>query len=159
MRSQAGAFKRACEKCLADALTGVAIELRMADVIDLVADIHHERHFHLEDIINSAAELFFKPDTMRFLRIGEVDLTWDRPATVTFSMEFHHMQVRAYFRLQIAADQAGVRLEFLESGTGNKAGSCDVSRLSAALAGAKLDLPPQIFARYQKQILTAEFTS
>ncbi|MGI9464896.1 MAG: hypothetical protein ACR2OM_13195 [Aestuariivirgaceae bacterium] len=156
MLKKAGRHMQECEKILASALTGFAAELRMIDAVDLVADIRHERHNHLEDLINSSAELFFKQDTLRFSHDGEVDLKWDQPATVILSMEFSHMQVRAHFKLLIEAEQAGVQLEYLTDGSQDLEESDPEALLARALADARLYLPPQAFARYQISALAAE---
>ena len=57
------------EKIVADAIWPVATELRMIDVADLIAMLRFERHADLSDIVASAAELFYLPDTVK-LGIG-----------------------------------------------------------------------------------------
>ena len=145
-----------CEQLLAQALTGFAAELRIIDVVHLIADIHLERHGHLEDMINSAAELFFKSGTLKFSKAGHVEIKWGSAAVVTICMQFRHEQVVAHFDLLIESDGAGVQLKLLDTNTTGGENVCRTTQLAEALADAQLFLPFEVISRYQRNVLEGE---
>ena len=145
-----------CEKLLGDALAGFAAEFRMIDVVNLIADIHHERHGNLEDLVNSAAELFFKSDVLSFSKVGHVEIGWGSAATISIWMEFIHASVCARFQLQIGTDHAGVHLDYLKTGEMDKKPGCQVTQLAAAIAEASLLEPSDSIRRYQLSVLARE---
>lgn len=145
-----------CEQLLGEALTGFAAELRIIDVIDLITNIHLERHGQLEDMLNSAAELFFKSGTLKFSRAGHVEIEWGGAATVTICMQLCHDALVAHFDLQIGSDEAGVHLHLLEPiGAANKQ-ACPMAQLAQALDDCRMILPTQVIARYQRNVLAGE---
>ncbi len=143
------------EMIIADALIGFATELRMIDVVNLVASVRNERHNHWEELINSAAERFFKPGTLRFSRVGGVELNWDRPGAVIFSMEIYHKQLSVHFRLLIDAEHAGVQLELLDFGTDDLTEEAQDDHLAEILEDARLELSPRILANYYGEVPSA----
>ena len=53
------------EKIVADAIWPVASELRMIDVVDLISMLRFERYANLADIVATASELYYLPDTVK----------------------------------------------------------------------------------------------
>ena len=62
---------------LAEGLADVATELRLVNVLDLIAYVHADRSANLEDLVNSSAELYFKPGTLRYGWAADLDVRWD----------------------------------------------------------------------------------
>lgn len=82
----------------------LANDLRYVDVADYVAFVRCERLGNIADIVNSAAELFFYPQTLRFGHGGEVELTWDEPPRVALDLEFSNLGVNVYFQLVLRGE-------------------------------------------------------
>ena len=151
-----GRHMQDCEQLIGQALAGFAAELRLIDVIDLIADIHLERHGHLEDMVNSAAELFFKAGALRFSKAGQVNIGWGSAATVTICMQFCHERVVAHFDLLIESDEAGVQLKLLDTNVTGSEDVCQTELLAEALVESQLFLPYQVISRYQRSVLEGE---
>lgn len=158
MQRTTGRHIQECERVLGDALIGFAAELRIIDVVDLIVNVHLERHGHVEDMVNSAAELFFKSGTLRFSRAGHVEVEWGRAATVTICMQLCHDAVSAHFDLEIGPDEAGVHLHLLESSEVDNGQAYQAARFADVLADARLVLPTQVVARYQRTVLAGELS-
>jgi hypothetical protein len=101
------------EKIVADAIWPVATELRMIDVADLISMLRFERHADLSDIVASAAELFYLPDTVRLGIGGDFRLDWDSAAKVVLDLELHPSGVTIYVRLTLEHDKAGVEIDHI----------------------------------------------
>mgnify|MGYP001088595319 CR=1 FL=1 len=87
-----------------------AHDLRYVDVADYVAFVRCERLGNIADIVNSAAELFFFPGTLRFGHGGEVELTWEEPPRVALDLEFNNLGVHVYFQLVLRGECMQVEL-------------------------------------------------
>jgi len=122
------------EKLIADAIRGVAAELRAVDAVDLISYIHAYKFANVGDLIDSSVELHFKPDTLRFGYSGDVKLDWYGRPAVGLDMEFHAGGVAAYFRMVLDALTVGVELRHISHGSG----TCDAARLGAAIESARL---------------------
>ena len=68
------------EKALAAAAKEFAAELRLTDVVDLITFIRTENHPNLNDLVNSSAELYFKPGTLSYGWAADVDVRMGRAA-------------------------------------------------------------------------------
>ena len=53
------------EQIIADALVGVASELRLTDAAELMSMIRNDHAANIADLVNSSTELFFKSGTLR----------------------------------------------------------------------------------------------
>lgn len=159
MQRTTGEQLQECEKLLGDALARFAAEIRMIDVVNLIADIHHERYGNLEDLINSAAELYFKSDVLSFSKVGHVEIGWGRAATISICMEFNCATVCARFNLQIGTDHAGVHLDYIKTGEMDEELDCQAKHLAAAIAEARLFVSSETIRRYQLSVLARELAS
>lgn len=124
------------ERILAQHIADVCSELRLIDVVDLVVLIKTERHANIDDLISSSAELFFKPDTLKYGYASEVDLTWGGVPSVAFDMEFRNQGVTVFFSLSLGSLKAGVDIHqilFEDSDAGPEGND---RRLKAALEDA-----------------------
>ncbi len=132
----------ASEKALAVAAKELAAELRLTDIVDLVTFIRTDNHPNLSDLVNSSAELYFKPGTVSYGWAADVEMRWAGTPVVRLDLEFRHRQVTAFFDLVLEARQAGVRLKHI---------ACDAipasehSRcLIEAIADARLSATPSV---------------
>jgi hypothetical protein len=97
-------------RALARAMAPVAAELRLINAADLVAYIHEERFANIQDLVNSSAELFFKPGTVSFGWSADVEVDWNSAPVVALGMEFRHRCVWLVFKLVLRALQAEVTI-------------------------------------------------
>lgn len=131
-------YAREREKAIAEGLRDVASELRMIDPADFVAFIRTEQFGNLKNIVNSSTEMFFKPGTISFGLSGEADLEWGAAPCIALDMEFHHMNVDAYFRLVLFALEAGIEINYVSFGGGQSNPDENTRRLKEAIADARL---------------------
>src|SRR5690606_20343001 len=75
------------EVIVAEAIREVVSELRMIAPADYVAFLHTERYANVADIVDSAAELYFQPGTLRMGHGGEVHFDWDQPPRIVLDLE------------------------------------------------------------------------
>lgn len=129
------------ERTLGAALRDFASELRLADAADFAAFIRMGHMPNLCSIVQSSAELYFKPGTLELAEPGELDLGWFSPPQVTLPMKFKNMGVRVYFRLRLAALSAAIEVESI-SAEGAAAGAGLNRSLQAALDAARIVRPP-----------------
>jgi len=131
-REQAEAF----EKILAGNLAEVASELRLVNVLDLIGYVGGQRSAALDDLVNSAAELYFKPGALRYAWSGELDVLWETLPAVSLNMEFRWGGATAFFRLRLDCDRAGISLQHMAFDEG---GGVDdpVERFAQAMAEAR----------------------
>ncbi len=128
------------EQTLGAALRDFATELRLADAADFAAFIRIGHMPNLLSLVQSSAELYFKPGTLELAEPGELELGWHAPPLITLPMKFRHSGVRVYFRLRLAALSAAVEVESIVAEDG-AAGAGLKRRLSDALAGARIVRP------------------
>jgi hypothetical protein len=126
------------EKVLGEGIREVASELRLVDVVDLVSYIHNEQFANVGDLVSSSIERFFKPDTLRYGRAGDVELNWGSPPAIMIDMEFHHRKVSIYFRLLLEALGAGVEINYISFDDANDDPHQNTTRLIDAVTDARL---------------------
>jgi hypothetical protein len=90
-------------RIIADGLADVFEELHAIDLADLVGHIRFDQHAAIEDLLQSATELFFKDGTLTFAWHARVDMPWDGVPTVTLGMEFKHQTVSVFFNMSFQA--------------------------------------------------------
>jgi len=110
---QTAELAETCEKILAENVAEVASELRLVNVVDLIAYVRGERSTTLDDIVNSSAELYFKPGAVRYAWSAELDVLWESLPSVTLNMEFRWSGTTAFFCLRLGATQAGIALQHM----------------------------------------------
>lgn len=138
MLKQGNHYARERERALADGLRDVASELRMIDPADYVAFIRTEQIGNLRTLVNSSTEMFFKPGTISFGQSGEAHLSWGSYPSVMLDMEFHHMEIRAYFRLMLEEEHAGVEIDFVQFNEAGLDPDANTQRLVDAISDARL---------------------
>lgn len=138
MLKQGKDFSREREKAIADGLIDVASELRMIDPADFIAFIRTEQFGNIRNLVNSSTEMFFKPGTITFGLSGEVDLPWGYAPSISLDMEFHHLNVSAYFRLVLQSLYAGVEISYVSFEGGSDDPDRNTQRLIEAIGDARI---------------------
>ena len=101
------------EVIVAEAIREVVSDLRMVDVGDYVAYIRLERLASIADLVDTAAELYFHPGTLRLGHGGEAHLSWDGPPRIVLDLELRPAGVTVYFALTLAARHASVEVNYV----------------------------------------------
>ncbi len=124
-------------------LTEVIDDLRLVDVADYIAFIRCELFGNIADIVNSATELTFYPDTLTFGLGGEYTLDWNSAPSIMLDLEFKNMGVNAYFRLTLTADSSEIDLHHVRFAEAGRSPADNTALLAAAFENARL---PQLTA-------------
>ena len=138
MLKQGKDYSREREKALAEGLRDVATELRLIDPADFIAFIRTEQFGNLRNLVNSSTEMFFKPGTISFGLSGEVDLPWGCAPCISLDMEFHHLNVSAYFRLVLRSLEAGIEISYVSFEGGSQDPDKNTARLIEAIEDARI---------------------
>ncbi len=101
----------ACEQILAENVADVATEMRLVNVIDLIDYVRGERSANLEDLVNSSAELYFKPGALRYAWLSDIEVLWEALPTISLNMEFCWRGVTTFFRLRLDSARAAVGIQ------------------------------------------------
>lgn len=129
-----------CEKALADHVVDVASELRLVSVGDLIAYVRAERYGEIEDLVNCAAELYFRPAALRYGWAATLELDWLTPPSVALNMEFTWKGATAFFVLRLHGECGGVDLQHLAFDDPARRRQ-PAQSLTRALASARLKPP------------------
>ena len=127
------------EKALGEHIRGVAADLRMIELADLVAYLKTSQIASIGALVQASIELSFKPDTLIFAFGGDVHLEWGGKTEVALDMEFHHEAVHVYFRLILETQQAGVEILNICFDQASRSPDENTSRLRRALEAARLN--------------------
>jgi hypothetical protein len=101
------------EIVVASAIRDVVAELRLVDVADYIAFIRLEHFSTVSDLVDSAAELFFVPGTVRLGHGGEAHVGWSEPPRIVLDMELRPDGVTVYFALSLSALAASVEVNYV----------------------------------------------
>lgn len=105
------------EEVLAAALAPFAEELKLIDPAELICLCMAEKHSNINDVVESAAEMFFQRGTLRYGGAAQVDTSWEAPPRIVLDMEFENDAVIALFRLSLGGDATLVDIcHVLEAG-------------------------------------------
>lgn len=140
MLRQNCAYAQERERVLAEGLKEVAAELRLIEPADLVAFVRTERYGNIRTLVNSATELYFKPEIISFGLAGRVDLRWDGHPSISLDMEFHHRRIDVFFQLLLESAQAGVDIHYISFGATSPDPHENTARLASAIADARIPL-------------------
>jgi hypothetical protein len=138
MLKQGRDYSREREKALAEGIRDVASELRLVEPADFIAFIRTEQFGNVRNLVNSSTEMFFKPGTICFGQSGEVELQWGCTPCIALDMEFHHMNVSAYFRLLLQSLQAAIEINYISFEGGSADPDENTRRLVEAITDARL---------------------
>lgn len=101
------------EEILAKAIGPLAAELRLLDAADLISLLHFEYHSTIADLVDSAAELYFHPGTVRFGVGGDYTLDWSTYPSITLDLEINPPGITIYSRLKLEADTASISINYI----------------------------------------------
>ncbi|MBE0692372.1 MAG: hypothetical protein IH590_04610 [Aquamicrobium sp.] len=101
------------EVIVANAIREVVSDLRLVDVGDYIAYIRLERLASIADLVDTAAELYFQPGTLRLGHGGEAHVSWDDAPRIVLDLELRPAGVTVYFALTLAARQASVEVNYV----------------------------------------------
>jgi len=127
------------EKILGDSVRGVAADLRLIDLPDLVTYIKTGQIGSVGALVQASIELSFKPETLMFGHSGDVYLDWGTVPRVSFDMEFHHQAIHVYFRLLLDSEEAGVEITYISFEGESLGPAHNTTRLHQALGEARLN--------------------
>ncbi|HEY6631194.1 MAG TPA: hypothetical protein VIZ90_07065 [Rhizobiaceae bacterium] len=101
------------EAIVADAIKDVVGELRLVDAADYVAFIRLEHFSTVSDIVDSAAELFFLPGTLKLGHGGEAHVDWSEPPRIVLDLELRPSGATVYFALSLEDGVASVEVNYV----------------------------------------------
>jgi len=101
------------EVIVAHAIEPVVAELRLIDVADYIAFIRLEHFACLADLVDSAAELYFMPGTLRLGHGGEAHVDWSGSPRIVLDLELRPQGATVYFQLTLAEHDASVVLNYV----------------------------------------------
>jgi hypothetical protein len=101
------------EIIVANAIRDVVAELRMIDVGDYIAFMRMECFANVSDIVDSAAEMFFMPGTLRLGHGGEAQVAWKGDPRIVLDLELRPQGATVYFTLTLSADEAAVNINYV----------------------------------------------
>ena len=102
------------EAIIAHYVRPVADDLRLLDLQLLAQQLSRGHVGNVESIVEASCELYFREHTLKFCRLGTVDLVWGMSPVVKIDLRFNHKDVAAAFLLVLDADHAGLELSYLD---------------------------------------------
>lgn len=101
------------EVIVANAIQQVVSELRLVDVADYIAFMRLESFASIADIVDSAAELYFMPGTLKLGHGGEAHVGWTENPRIVLDLELRPRGVTVYFQLALTALHASVDVNYV----------------------------------------------
>lgn len=101
------------ELIVASAIKQVVDELRLIEVADYIAFIRLEHFACLSDLVDSAAELYFQPGTLRLGHGGEAHVDWTGNPRIVLDLELRPRGVTVYFQLTLTALGSSVVVNYV----------------------------------------------
>lgn len=126
------------ELIVANAIKETVAELRLVDVADYIAFIRLEHFATLSDLVDSAAELFFMPGTVRLGHGGEARVGWSESPVIVLDLELRPSGATVYFSLTLTADTASVEVNYVSFDKPDADPERNTARLAEALERARI---------------------
>ena len=126
------------EALVASAIQEVVSELRMVDVVDYIAFIRLERFGNISDIVDSAAELYFMPGTLKLGHGGEAHVAWASPPKIVLDLELRSQGATVYFSLTMTDEHAGIEVNYVSFDTPDPDPTVNTRRLEDSLEYARI---------------------
>lgn len=101
------------EIIVANAIKEVVSELRLVDVADYIAYIRLERFASIADLVDTAAELYFLPGTLRLGHGGDAHVSWSQVPRIVLDLELRPAGATVYFALTLSAKHAAVEVNYV----------------------------------------------
>ena len=102
------------EQIIARYIRPVADDLRLLDLQLLAQQLSRGHVGNIESIVEASCELYFRDQTLKFCRLGTVELAWGQKPVVKFDLRFNYKDVVAAFLLVLDADHAGLELTYID---------------------------------------------
>jgi hypothetical protein len=132
------AFSASREAIVADAIKEFVTELRMVDLADYVSFIHLGHLANLADIVDSAAELFFMPGTLKLGHGGNLELGWSGDQRVMLDLELKPAGATVFFTLSLGDTEAGIDVNYVAFDKPEDEPDANTAFLESALEGARI---------------------
>jgi len=126
------------EIVVANAIRELVSELRMVELADYVAFIRMERFANLADIVESAAELYFMPGTVRMGNGAEAHLGWSEPPNIVLDLELRPAGANVYFTLRLGDKEASVDVNYVSFDAPLETPEGNTALLEASLSDARI---------------------
>jgi hypothetical protein len=140
---------KAFEEVLACNIKDVIGDLCMADADVIMSYATNQLHGNMREIITSAAELYFKDNTLTYAHGADVSLEWGHPPCIVLDMEFVHGPVSVFFKLVLGGQHIGVQINRMLLNEGVDTATFDSIEFGQVLSSARLQpLPPRFAPSY-----------
>ena len=96
---------------LADALVEVVADLSLIEAGDMIDYIRGHKWATIADLVGSSSELWFRDGTLLFACMGDVDVDWQKPPSISLELEFQNGGVSAFFTLLIGRQNCLIELK------------------------------------------------
>ena len=126
------------EVVVAEAIKDLVGELRLVDVADYIAFIRLEHFATVSDIVDSAAELFFMPGTLKLGHGGEAHVGWTETPRIVLDLELRPAGATVYFALSLDALTASVEVNYVAFDKPDADPKHNTAFLEAALEKARI---------------------
>lgn len=136
MNRQPHALSR--EVIVANAIQELVSELRLVDVADYIAFIRLEHFATLSDIVDSAAELFFMPGTVKLGHGGDAHIGWTETPRIVLDLELHPQGAKVYFSLTLTALTAALEVNYVSFDHPDASPAANTAFLETALQGSRI---------------------
>lgn len=131
-------YAAAREIVVAQAIQEVVSELRLVDVGDYIAYMRLERFASIADLVESAAELYFMPGTIRMGHGGEALVDWSGAPRIVLDMELRPRGATVYFTLGLEDESAAVEVNYVAFDDPDPDPDRNTARLESALEAARI---------------------
>jgi hypothetical protein len=126
------------ELIVANAMAEVVTELRMVDVADYIAFIRMERFGAIADLVDTAAELYFLPGTLRLGHGCDLLVSWEEAPRIKLDMELRPRGATVFFSLTLGDRQAEVDVTYVSFHDAAPEPALNTAWLESALDDARL---------------------
>lgn len=126
------------EIIVGNAIREVVSELRMVDVADYIAFIRIESFASIGDIVDSAAELYFMPGTLRLGHGGEAHVSWDSAPRIVLDLELRPGGATVYFTLELSDMSASIDVNYVSFDRPGQDPEANTLLLESALERARI---------------------
>lgn len=126
------------EEIVSEAIREVVRELRMVEVADYIAFMRLEHFACIADIVDSAAELFFMPGTVRLGNGGDAIVGWDEVPRILLDLELRPRGATVYFTLSLSDRQAGVEVNYVSFDAPDPCPEKNTDFLRKAISSARI---------------------
>ena len=126
---------------LAEALVEFVADLSLVEASDMMDYIRGHKWATIADLVQSSSELWFRDGTLLFACMGDFDVDWQKPPSISLELEFQNEGVSAFFSLRLGRPTCLVELKavWFACPPSDEAGATDL--FAQAVADARLSPP------------------